>query len=69
MTTFVGNTDPEWYRFLSQHNQTDEVNFWRPSGRNVAFRAIAPGEFFFFRLRNPISKIVGLLLRTQFFRS
>lgn len=59
MTIFIGNTDPEWYRFLSQHNITDEVNFWRPSGRNVTFRAIASGEFFFFRLRNPISKIVG----------
>jgi putative restriction endonuclease len=56
---YIGNTDPAWYGFLAQSDQTSEVNFWRPSGRDVAFRAIAVGELFFFRLRNPVSKIVG----------
>ncbi|MDP8928914.1 MAG: HNH endonuclease [Actinomycetota bacterium] len=59
MAIFIGNTDPRWYRFLSQRNETVEVNFWRPSGRPKTFRAIAPGEFFFFRLGRPIRKIVG----------
>jgi putative restriction endonuclease len=59
VTIFIGNTDPRWYRFLSQQNETVEVNFWRPSGRYTVFRAIAPGEFFFFRLTSPINKIVG----------
>lgn len=59
MKLYIGNTDPAWYRFLSDHEHTSEVNFWRPHGRHAAFRAIAPGELFFFRLRQPYSKIVG----------
>lgn len=59
MKIFVGNTDPNWYLFLAQHNETAEVNFWRPRGRYGAFRAIASGELFFFRLRRPFNKIVG----------
>ncbi|HEX6509478.1 MAG TPA: HNH endonuclease, partial [Chloroflexota bacterium] len=59
MKIFVANTDTTWYQFLAQHNETAEVNFWRPHGRYAAFRAIAPGELFFFRLRRPFSKIVG----------
>lgn len=59
MKIFIGNTDPDWFQSLVQHEETAEVNFWRPSGRYGTFRAIAPGEMFFFRLRKPISKIVG----------
>jgi putative restriction endonuclease len=59
MKIFIANTDPEWYHFLAQHNETGEVNFWRPRGRHQAFRAITPGELFFFRLRSPFNQIVG----------
>jgi putative restriction endonuclease len=37
----------------------EEINFWRPSGSSASFRAIAPGELFFFRLKSPISRIAG----------
>lgn len=36
----------------------DEVNFWQPHG-SVAFRAIRPGDPFFFKLRAPLKAIAG----------
>ncbi len=36
----------------------DEVNFWQPHG-NRAFRALSPGEPFFFKLRAPLKQIAG----------
>jgi putative restriction endonuclease len=62
---FVANTDVRWYRFLADRNQTSEVNFWRPSGAHTAFRAIQPGEPFFFRLGKPINKIAGFGIYTH----
>lgn len=59
MKIFVANTDARWYRFLADGEQTSEVNFWRPSGGAASFRAISPGELFFFRLGKPLNKIAG----------
>ncbi|MFH1726153.1 MAG: HNH endonuclease [Elusimicrobiota bacterium] len=55
---YVGNTDFEWYQFLSNHPEFREVNFWQPSGGR-GFRAISPGEPFFFRLKSPHNAIGG----------
>jgi len=55
---YVGLTDPDWYSFLSDRFHVDEVNFWQPHGGR-AFRAIAPGDPFFFKLRAPHKKIAG----------
>ena len=55
---YIGLTDPDWYTFLSAHPHVDEVNFWQPHGTR-AFRAIKPGEPFFFKLRAPLKQIVG----------
>jgi putative restriction endonuclease len=55
---YIGLTDPDWYSFLSAHPRVDEVNFWRPHGGG-AFRALTPGQLFFFKLRAPIKAIVG----------
>jgi putative restriction endonuclease len=55
---YVGLTDPDWYAFLSAHPRVDEVNFWQPHGSR-AFRAIKPGEPFFFKLRAPLKQIAG----------
>jgi putative restriction endonuclease len=55
---YVGLTDPEWYAYLSTHPRVDEVNFWQPHG-SVAFRALSPGEPFFFKLRAPLKAIAG----------
>ena len=55
---YVGLTDPDWYSFLSAHPHVDEVNFWQPHGVQ-AFRALKPGEPFFFKLRAPLKAIAG----------
>lgn len=53
----VALTDPEWFAHLQTKVDLTEVNFWAPSGR--AFRALAPGEVFLFRLHAPFRAIVG----------
>jgi putative restriction endonuclease len=58
MKLWVGVTDREWYRFLSQRPHLDEVNFWQPGG-NRAFNALSPGELFLFKLHYPENVIVG----------
>ncbi len=55
---FVANTDFEWFTFLRERGRLEEVNFWQPSGGD-AFRAIQPGEPFFFRLKRPHYAIGG----------
>ncbi len=55
---FVANTDHEWFTFLRERQPLEEVNFWQPSGGD-AFRALQPGEPFFFRLKRPHYAIAG----------
>ena len=57
MKIWVGVTDEDWFAHLS-HLKPDEVNFWQPSGGR-AFRALAPGEPFLFKLHSPNNFIVG----------
>lgn len=57
MNGFVANNDFDWYD-LRQRPELEEVNFWQPSGRN-AFRALEPGEPFFFKLKSPHYAIGG----------
>lgn len=57
MRGFVAPTDMNWFRFHSERGQTAEVNFWSPSGTN--FRALNPGEPFFFKLKAPANAIGG----------
>ncbi len=54
----MGVTDEEWFRFLAARPSLDEVNFWRPSGHG-AFKALTPGEPFFFKTHHPHNKVVG----------
>jgi len=58
MRAWIANTDIEWYRFLSDRADLDEVNFWRPSGR--AFKVLAPGEPLLFRLKARYNAIAGV---------
>lgn len=58
MIFFVGNTDFEWFRFLSSRSPED-INFWQPGGK-LKFRAINPGAPFLLRLKAPINKIAGI---------
>jgi putative restriction endonuclease len=56
MQFYIGVTDGDWFRFLSQLNP-DEVNFWRPSGK--IFSATETGAPFLFKLKYPENKIAG----------
>ncbi|MDP2300541.1 MAG: HNH endonuclease, partial [Actinomycetota bacterium] len=58
MRGYIGNTDYDWYRFLAAQPNVDEVNFWQPSA-SASFRAVQPGEPFFFRLKSPHNAIAG----------
>lgn len=59
MNIFVANTDFEWYTFLLNQTEVDEVNFWRPHG-NTKFSYLNEGELFFFKLKKEHgNKIVG----------
>ena len=55
---YIANTDYDWYRFLLERPDLDEVNFWRPGTAN--FQALAPGEPLLFRLKAPHEAIVGV---------
>lgn len=58
MRAWVAVTDKDWYRFLRDRPDLDEVNFWQPRGGR-AFRTLAPGEPFLFKLHYPDNAIVG----------
>lgn len=53
----IGNTDHDWFEFLSARSDLEEVNFWQPSPRK--FRVMNEGGIFFFRRKSPINKIGG----------
>jgi putative restriction endonuclease len=57
VSIYLGNTDNDWFDFLSAMSPIDEVNFWKPSA--TAFKAIGEGERFAFRLKAPRNKIGG----------
>ena len=52
MKLWIGITDDDWFEFPSGRPDLDEVNFWQPSGSR-AFRVLAPGEPFLFKLHAP----------------
>ncbi len=58
MRAYVGVTDSSWYSFLADRPWLAEVDFWQPSGAHE-FRALAPGEPFFFKTHYPQNKVVG----------
>jgi putative restriction endonuclease len=58
MNVYIYPTDREWFKFLSKERDLDEVNFWRPGGRQ-AFRQLKAGDLFLFRLGKPDDAIVG----------
>ncbi len=35
MKGFVGVTDNDWFAFLAQQPEIDEVNFWQPRRKEV----------------------------------
>lgn len=57
MKLFVGVTNNDWFRFLSER-KPDEVNFWRPRSQ-TDFKALQPGDVFLFKLHSPLDYIAG----------
>jgi len=55
---YVAITDNEWFRFLRNRPELDEVNFWQPGGGQT-FRALLPGEPLLFKLHSPENFVVG----------
>jgi hypothetical protein len=66
MRGFVAPTDHDWYQFLRARPELGEVNFWRPGAAN--FKALQPGEPFFFKLKAPYNAIGGFGLFARFAR-
>jgi putative restriction endonuclease len=58
MKFYLGVTDNNWFRYLSQINPEDS-NFWQPSG-SVNFKVLSPGAPFLFKLKSPLNAIGGV---------
>jgi putative restriction endonuclease len=58
MNLYVYPTDWNWFAFLRSQGQLDEVNFWRPGGKQ-AFTRLKTGELFLFRLGGSRNVIAG----------
>lgn len=61
---WVANTDPDWFDYLADQPNIEEVNFWQPSGNNE-FAAIQAGELFLFKLKAPRNAIGGFGVLSQ----
>ena len=48
MNAFVATTDRDWFDFLAERGDVDEVNFWQQSEGGGRFRALGRGEPFLF---------------------
>jgi len=55
---YVAVTDNDWFRFLRNRPELDEVNFWQPGGGQT-FRVLLPGEPLLFKLHSPENFVVG----------
>jgi putative restriction endonuclease len=55
---YIGVTDTEWFKYLSQINPED-VNFWQPGGK-ASFKVISSGAPFLFKLKSPLNAIGGV---------
>ncbi|RYX80681.1 HNH endonuclease [bacterium] len=58
MKFYLGVTDNNWYKYLSDINPED-INFWQPSG-SVSFKVLQAGSPFLFKLKSPINVIGGV---------
>lgn len=58
MKFYLGVTDNNWYKYLSQINPKG-INFWQPSG-TVNFKVIPSGAPFLFKLKSPLNVIGGI---------
>jgi putative restriction endonuclease len=59
MKFWLGVTDTSWYHYLRECNP-EEANFWQPGGHHQAFKVIAKGAPFLFKLKSPYNAIGGI---------
>lgn len=57
MKFYIGVTDENWFKHLA-NEQSDELNFWQPGGKQ-SFKAVQANDLFLFKLHNPNNFIVG----------
>lgn len=59
MNAYVAATDPDWFRFLSEQRDVDEVNFWYPKPWGGRFGVLTDGQPLLFKLKRPFNAIAG----------
>jgi putative restriction endonuclease len=59
MNAYVAVTDRDWFDFLAQQQDVDEVNFWQPNSWGGEFGVLRRGEPMLFKLRAPVNAIAG----------
>src|SRR5271169_1733845 len=64
MKLYLGNTDIDWYSYLSKINPED-INFWQP-GSHSGFKVLKSGEPYLFRLKRPYNAIGGVGFFTSY---
>jgi putative restriction endonuclease len=63
MIFYLGNTDNNWFSYLSAQAPED-VNFWQPKG-NSNFKILQQGAPFLFKLKSPYHAIGGIAFFTS----
>ena len=60
MKGVIAVTDKDWFDFLSQQGNLDEVNFWRPSDIRTP-RQLKPGMPMLFKLKKQFGKFLHFM--------
>jgi hypothetical protein len=59
MNAYVAATDPDWFHFLRDQRDVDEVNFWYPKPWGGRFQVLSDGQPLLFKLKKPHNHIAG----------
>ena len=59
MNAYLAATDPDWFQFLSEQRELDEVNFWYPKPWGGRFGVLSDGQPLLFKLKRPFNAIAG----------
>lgn len=59
MNAYVAATDPDWFHFLRDQEDVDEVNFWLPRLWGGTFGILTDGQPLLFKLKRPHNHIAG----------
>ncbi len=60
MNAYVAVTDPDWFTFLAEQPNVDEVNFWNPKRWGGRFGVLSDGQPLLFKLKAPYNAIAGM---------